>query len=65
MKTMTIAQLQAVDGGSWGSFFTGLGCGATVVGAVLCWASPDPITKVEAVSLTIGAISCVGGIAAA
>jgi hypothetical protein len=64
MSELTTAEQQEIEGGGWGEFFTGLACGATVVGAALAWASPEPLTKVAAVELTIGAVSCVGSIAA-
>ena len=62
MLAISIEEMQCIDGGSWGDFFTGMACGATVVGAIASYISPDPFTKMAAYGLTVGAITCVGGI---
>jgi hypothetical protein len=64
MRAISFEEMQSIDGGSWADFFTGMACGATVVGAIASWVSPDPLSKIAAYSLTVGAITCVGGILA-
>lgn len=63
MQTLTMERMQALEGGSWGAFFTGLSCGATAVGAIAAVISPDPLTKMGAHALIMGTITCLGGMA--
>jgi len=56
-----IDNLEKINGGGWGCFFAGLGCGASIAAAVLVgWTPAVVIPAVRAVAACGGAIYVCG-----
>ncbi|MEJ2079394.1 MAG: hypothetical protein P8Z74_15540 [Acidobacteriota bacterium] len=54
-RTLASHELAAFAGSG---FWSGLGCGLSVAGAIAAVVSPDPVTKVVAGALISAAVSC-------
>jgi hypothetical protein len=56
MKRLSMVELEQVRGGG---FWSGMACGLSAVGAFVLWTSPDPFSKLAALTYSGAAIGCV------
>jgi len=56
MQSLSTREIEQVNGGG---FWSGVACGFGAVGAFVLWTSPDPFSKLAALTYSGAAIGCI------
>jgi hypothetical protein len=56
MTSLTTQEMTQIEGGG---FWGGFACGLSAVGSLVLWTSPDPFSKLAALSYSATAIGCI------